>query len=658
MGFGRLGLLLLVAALAVGCSSTPATGPDGGAGDARVDATGPIRDADGDGISDGDEGRSDNIDTDGDGTPDFRDDDSDGDGIPDSTEGGNPGGAPVDSDLDGTPDFRDVDADGNGIPDATEGLGDADGDGLADYRDTDDDGDSVLDADEVGDPAAPVDYDGDGLPDFRDTDSDDDTIGDRDEGVADTDMDGTLDRHDLDSDGDGIPDSEEAGDADLLTPPVDTDGDLAPDFRDTDSDADGLSDEDESAAGTSPTNADSDGDGVSDLVEVGAGTDPLDGTDDPRARGDFVFLMPYMAPATPERDTLDFATNIQNADVYFLMDTTGSMGSSITSLRGGIASLIPMIRAVIPNTWFGLGEFRDYPTSPYGGGSDRPYANFQDLTDDTAAAISATSRYTPSGGADGAESHIPALSAVATGNALATGGGGVPARGDCPAGRFGWPCWREGAVPIVILITDIFMHNGPGGANPYSFAAPAFDATMAELVARNIKVIGIGQGSGGVAHLNAVATATGTVDAGGSPLVSTGGLSAAVLAQIQTLANQTQFDISTEFRDDAADAVDTRTAFVDFIEANTAGDAGRGCEPRAAEDTDGDTHPDTFRAVTSGTRVCFDIVVKQNDTVPPTTDPQLFRATVAVIGDGFTELDSRDIFFLVPPEIEPPGGPI
>ena len=48
--------------------------------------------------------------------------------------------------------------------------------------------------------------------------------------------------------------------------------------------------------------------------------------------------------------------------------------------------------------------------------------------------------------------------------------------------------------------------------------------------------------------------------------------------------------------------------------------------------------------------------MKQNDTVMPTTDPQLFRATLRVLGDGFTELDSRDVFFLVPPEIII-GGP-
>ena len=58
-----------------------------------------------------------------------------------------------------------------------------------------------------------------------------------------------------------------------------------------------------------------------------------------------------------------------------------------------------------------------------------------------------------------------------------------------------------------------------------------------------------------------------------------------------------------------------------------------------------------------GNRVCFDVVVKTNVTVEPTEAPQLFRATVEVLGDGFTSLDERDVFFLVPPApVEIPLG--
>ena len=662
---------LCVSALALGATITacdpPARRRDAGPGGDTMRPSGGA-DEDRDGIPDEFEGRSTNRDTDGDGTPDYLDADSDGDGLFDANEGGNPGGEPVDSDSDGMPDFIDLDSDGNGIPDASEGMNDTDGDGRPDASDLDDDGDLIRDLVEIGPSAAsPIDSDGDGIPDFRDTDSDNDTISDLAEGeTTDTDRDMTPDRLDLDSDDDTIPDAGEAGDADLATPPVDTDSDGDPNFRDADSDADGLSDAAEAAAGSSPTNADSDGDGVSDLVEVSSGTNPLDGSDSPRTRGDFVFLEPFMAPAEPRRDTLDFATNIRQADVYFLMDTTASMGGSVTSLRDSIASFIPLVRDAIPDVWIGAGSFRDYPVAPYGSGVDYAYRNCGNVTGDAATAIGYLSCYSLGNGNDIPESHTPAVWAVATGSRLA-GNSGLTTAASCPAGHFGYPCFRSTAVPIIVLISDALSHNGPGSSNPYNNgalggAAPTYVEAIAELNARNIRVIGIGQGPSGATHLTSFARDSGAVDGSGTPLYSQwsgGTIGATVLAQIETLAAQTRLDISVRYTDDASDSVDSFAAFVDHIEANTAGDAARDCDPRPAVDRDPvDGYPDTFENVTAGTRVCFDIIVKDNVVVPPTLMPQLFRGTIDVIGDGFTPLDNRDVFFLVPPTIRDPGDPI
>ena len=628
---------------------------------------GVLRDADGDGISDDDEGRAEARDTDGDGIPDYLDLDSDGDGYPDSEEGTR------DVDGDGRGNWIDTDADGNGILDADEAPGDVDGNGTPNYLDLDDDGDLLGDSRELrGVTAPPVDSDGDGTPDYQDPDSDNDTILDGHDGDVDTDGDGFPDFNDVDSDNDGIPDVVEAGDDDLYSPPVDTDGDSIPDFRDTDSDNDGLSDADEFGRyGTDPRAADSDGDGVSDLVEIAAcpagdsscANDALDRDSSPRTRGDFVFLEPYMQPPSPPRDTLDFATDIRVADVYFLMDTTGSMSGSITSLRNSLSTFIPRVRAEIPDVWIGIGDFRDYPVSPYGSAGDFAYRNHQSLTPDASAAVAALSRYVAGGGNDGPESHVPAVWAVATGSGL-PGTSGTPAPAACPAGHWGYPCFRDGAVPIIVMITDIYMHNGPGGAHPYSDAAlgghaPTYAEAIAALTSNRIRVIGIGQGSGGIPHMQQMARDTGAVDSAGTPLTSvwSGTIGDTVLAQIQTLARSTTLDISIEFVDDPSDGVDSFASFVHHVEANVAGDSTRGCAARPAEDTDGDGFVDTFRSVTSGDRVCFDIVVKQNDTVMPTADPQIFRATLRVLGDGFTELDTRDIYFLVPGEIPGPSGP-
>ncbi len=663
---------LTVAALALlaACDPSPTGGTDAGTGGGTDSGRPTAGDADGDGISDEHEGRAAMLDTDGDGTPDYLDDDSDDDGIPDSEEGGNPGGAPRDSDLDGTPDFQDSDSDDNGIPDSVEGSADLDGDGLGNHADNDNDGDRLNDFVEIGgDPSAPVDTDMDGTPDYNDLDSDGDFIPDGFEGELDTDMDGTPDRFDADSDDDGISDAEEAGDEDLGTPPRDTDEDLVPDFRDPDSDADGLSDRAERMAGTNPYATDTDGDGTSDLVESAAGTDATNPSDNPGSRGDFVFVVPYEEAPMPPRDTLDFATDLQVADVYFLMDNTGSMSDSINSIRAEVRdNIIPGIRASIPDVFFGLGGFRDYPCCGYGSGApDEPFFHLQDLTGDAMAVQTATMGYAASGGGDGPESHGPALWALATGMGLPGGGSTVTARTDCPAGTLGYACFRPSAVPIVVLITDVAWHNGPGGSAAYDDGmlgahAPTYDEVVTELTTRNVRVVGVSQFGGGRPDLQSIARDTGAVDATGAPLVTNfagGTITTQIVSAIATLANTTTLDISLQYIDDAGDSVDTQAAFLDHLEANTAGDPVRGCDPRMAVDTNGDGFPDMFPSVRSGDRVCFDIVVRMNTTVEATAMPQLYRATLQVIGDGFTPLgEPRDIFFLVPPVPPTIGGPI
>ena len=314
-----------------GCDSSRAT--------TTPDASEVDPDRDGDGILDEHEGVGD---TDGDGVPDADDLDSDDDGILDAEEAGDADleSAPVDSDSDGIADFRDSDSDNNGIDDSDELTGDTDQDGEVDRVDRDDDNDGLLDAEELAEAGPDRDSDGDRIPDWRDPDRDNDTILDGFEREGDTDGDGIDDILDTDSDADTISDREEAGDDDPFTPPQDTDGDQIPDFRDPDSDNDGLSDLDEVNSGTSAVDDDSDGDGVSDLIEVAAGTDALGPLDNPRTRGDFVFVVPYEESPEPARDTLEFSTNIQLADVYFLFDTTMSMDDEISEMRASVAEVI------------------------------------------------------------------------------------------------------------------------------------------------------------------------------------------------------------------------------------------------------------------------------------------------------------------------------
>jgi hypothetical protein len=657
---------------------------DGGPAAAQPDAAihEQLEDADSDLISDAIEGTAD---TDGDGTPDRLDTDSDGDGIDDKTESGLTmlGGQPVDTDNDGVPDYLDLDSDGNGVPDKVEGAADLDGNHIGNFRDGDNDGDHSPDKLEIGpDPSAPLDSDHDGTPDYMDIDSDGDTIADLEEQGFDFDGDGTPDRLDLDSDADGIPDSVEAGDTDVTTRAVDTDGDGKPDFRDTDSDADGLPDQDEASHGTDRLKADSDGDGVVDLVEVAAcggksacANDATDPMASPRTRGDFFFFEPYKDKPSPERDTLSFQTKIQLADVYFMMDTTGSMGGTIDSLKTSLSTpmtgLVDRVRAAIPNVRFGVGGYGDYGDGTVGG-VDRAYHHVQDETADTMTAQAAVNTLVAQGGGDEPEALYPALYSMASGLGLKGSSGWTGDRGSgyenfglCPDGSFGWPCFRFDAVPIVVVMTDAPGHNGPDGV--YSYAgvpgaeeAPTYKDALHALAVAHARVIGIPVIAGEAqTQLERLAMDTGTVDKAGKPLVVVATeVGDAVVEMIRTLASQTPMDISVQFVDDSSDKVDTQAAFLDHLEARTKGDTQRDCKAYPAADTDGDGAPDTFQGVTPGDKVCFDVVVKQNEMVEPTRDPQLSRATLRVVGAGRTELDRRDIFFIVPPVIKLAENPV
>ena len=340
-------------------------------------------DEDGDTISDEHEGRAEERDTDGDGTPDYKDEDSDGDTIPDKVEARNgecSGETPEDMDNDGLPNYLDDDSDDNGIPDSAEAGADptnpvdTDGDGTPDFVSDDNDGDGTSDQDEIlglikiggeemteenfsgdcdGDtlPDArgtlenPVDCDKDGVYDYLDKDSDGDTLPDSVE--KDIIIGKYYARYSKDADGNGISDYAECAgkmtDAEVTELPetcVDTDGDGTPDFLDVDNDGDSLPDTYEIEHSSNINNQDSDGDGANDLIEIGAGTDPANPDSNPEKEGNFVFTVPYKKPAEPSKRTLSFATSVQTVDVYFSIDQSGSMFDDINTLRTNLPQML------------------------------------------------------------------------------------------------------------------------------------------------------------------------------------------------------------------------------------------------------------------------------------------------------------------------------
>ena len=533
-------------------------------------------------------------------------------------------------------------------------------------------------------------------------DSDGDGIADDIEGDADLDGDGIPNLSDLDSDGDGISDADEAGPGGNPCAPLDADSDGTPNFADTDSDNDGLADAQELALGTNPSSIDSDGDGITDLGEVeGAGTDPLDPTST-IPEGDFFVVLPYNGDRAIR--PLRFSTNISIADVFFLVDMTGSMQGERTNLiQGLVDTIIPGIQAAIPDVHFGAGGFDDYPVSPYGwapgnpfspsGAGDLPFYLLQEIAppdqDIGGWSLSATPTTCPSSAAtqdigmitggpngvqdileavqglpchfgnDGPESYVPALHATATGEGLSWSGGSVPPRTcptipDEPAPRRGYPCFRGGALPIILLFGDAPFHNGPGGASAYSgFAAPTYDPVVTSLNSIGARVLGIFSGGSLSPHFTQLATDTGTVDGSGNPLFFTisgdgSGLSGAVVDAVSQLVGGTPQDVSTRTENvpgnpDEFDA----TLFIKSIvpdEGYRDGIPGTGY---ASKDTT------TFFGVIPGTFVDFNVDF-WNDVRVPAATAEIFQARIIVVGNGVADLDSRNVYIVVPPE----GGTI
>jgi hypothetical protein len=103
--------------------------------------------------------------------------------------------------------------------------------------------------------------------------------------------------------------------------------------------------------------------------------------------------------------------------------------------------------------------------------------------------------------------------------------------------------------------------------------------------------------------------------------------------------------------DAMSNPVDAPSAFIDYIEAFMDSSATCPTYPEL-QDSNSDGRPDVFVGLLPGEPVCWKIHVKDNITVPAASEPQMFRATVEVYGVGNSLLDSRVVFFLVPPIID------
>ncbi|MBI5487964.1 MAG: hypothetical protein HY905_11580 [Deltaproteobacteria bacterium] len=539
--------------------------------------------------------------------------------------------------------------------------------GLDAPPDREPDADLADGADTSADDTAPADADADGADAIADADGD--TISDAHEGDGDPDGDTLPNRLDADSDGDLWTDRDEAGDLDLATPPVDTDADGSPDFLDADSDGDRLGDSQEGGLVycSSRTDPDTDHDGRSDLLELVYGSDPCSA--DPPPRGDTIFVAFPDDDPEPASYTVPFGTSHQRADLLLLADASATMADELHALGTNFSSLIvPATVAAIPDVWFGFALFSDYPVAPFGGPADVAFAGGTALTSDVSAVQRALAALVPLDGGDAPGSQAAALWTLASGDPSRVLP--APTLPACrPSSSDPYPCRRPDAVPLVVLLTDRPFHDGPGSSAPYAgpvggVVPPTFDEAAAELAARGVRVLGVDTGGGAAtADLEALARATGAVDLWDAPVVRTAppdgrGLDVAIINAVRSFTLDVPVEVRVSIADDPADAVDAVAAFVDHLELDVSGrsswdpavGASRVCTagyPTA--DRDGDGYADSLLQLPPGSSACVVIAAKRNTTVPATPDAQLFRAVLYMRIDGLYPVDSRDVYFLVPP---------
>ena len=410
---------------------------------------------------------------------------------------------------------------------------------------------------------------------------------------------------------------------------------------------------------------DSDGDGVPDPYDDCPGVpesyfDPVTMMCIAHGNGFYFHLLPFGAPAVIDPYVLN--VQVSAADVYFLMDTTGSMNGEIDQLQADLTTgnflagcsdpgIIGAIRCTIPDAWFGAGTFDDYAFMSYGTGGtgDVPFTHLQDIASDISLTSTAVNGMSAAGGGDLPESATQALYAAATGNGL---GMYLAARAGCPATTFGYPCFRMGTIPIVILFTDAPFHNGSIAAYDYNSTslpeAIPYMTVLSELNARSVRVISIISCAGGGScdpdaenSAIALANSTGSVNSLGAPYMfpinSDGtGLGTAVVDAVVDLANYNRINITAAAVDNPATPAVDETGFITAITAQSVG-AGN-CASWAGN---------TFTQCLPGTDVNYSITF-ENNIVMPTMMDQEFNFTIDVYADGSYLLQSVPITIVVP----------
>jgi hypothetical protein len=351
---------------------------------------------------------------------------------------------------------------------------------------------------------------------------------------------------------------------------------------------------------------------------------------------------------TPVRAELELRAEVGKADIVFLIDVTLSMSQEIDQIRKRLRDRIaPGINEAIPGARLGVATFADFPVSTYGDSElDYPFRLHLRTSSELEQVQAAMDSIQLGNGKDEPESQVEALYQLATGEGI--GRFVAPSLG-CPAGGRGYACFRDDALPVVLLFTDASFHQGPGNHAPYEglgVVPHTYGNAVSALKALDARVIGFDSGPGSLAgnHLRAIARDTGTVDDKGRPLVFDIGPTGAnldddVVDAVRTFASTLIQDVDAFARDaDPNDGVQVE----EWVKALI---------PVAANPMTGiesiDLEANVFRGVSAGTVITFEVVVSAG-VVEPGPVPIVVLADIVFRGDGRHTLDVVRVELVIP----------
>ncbi|RLB53425.1 MAG: hypothetical protein DRJ42_12030 [Deltaproteobacteria bacterium] len=224
----------------------------------------------------------------------------------------------------------------------------------------------------------------------------------------------------------------------------------------------------------------------------------------------------------------------------------------------------------------------------------------------------------------------------------------------CPGGTFGYPCFRDGAYPFIVMFSGSPMHGGWDGgdfgswlSNPasgngedhYAYPTPTMFGAAQALRNDEIRFIGFHDGADADAfdHMDSLAQ----LSPPGSMVVTlppTGAdLADALAAAIRPAAGGGGMDITFRVNDDpGTPAVDERM-FVDAINTVPSPATTAGCVA---------VHPDWYEGCAGGTDITFAFTFR-NDFIGATM-PDEYNFTIDIM-NGAAVLESIPVTIVVPP---------